>query len=214
MIDFPASPIINQIFNAAGLSWTWDGAKWAPNGVGIPYLSLAGGTLIGTLALFADPTLNLGAATKQYADAVPTKWTLIQTQPAVSVSRVIFTNIPQIYGDLMITGNTVANQAAGTSMALSAVNSGSVSTPINVSQSNSANSTFVILLHGYTNDIGFMLVNYNTGLAFAASPNLSPYSPGFGVTTHAGGCNSLQFAVIGGTGAFTSASGSISVYGR
>jgi hypothetical protein len=28
MIDFPASPTNGQKFNAAGLTWVWDGAKW------------------------------------------------------------------------------------------------------------------------------------------------------------------------------------------
>ena len=36
MIDFPASPTLGQTFTAAGVTWTWDGAKWtlgpsAPN---------------------------------------------------------------------------------------------------------------------------------------------------------------------------------------
>ena len=33
MIDFPASPTIGQQFTAAGVTWTWDGAKWLPNGL-------------------------------------------------------------------------------------------------------------------------------------------------------------------------------------
>ena len=36
MIDFPASPTVGQTFTAAGVTWTYDGAKWtlgpsAPN---------------------------------------------------------------------------------------------------------------------------------------------------------------------------------------
>ena len=33
MIDFPASPTIGQQFTAAGVTWTWDGAKWLPSGL-------------------------------------------------------------------------------------------------------------------------------------------------------------------------------------
>ena len=29
MIDFPASPTVGQMFTAAGVTWTWDGVKWA-----------------------------------------------------------------------------------------------------------------------------------------------------------------------------------------
>ena len=38
MIDFPASPTIGQTFTAAGVTWTWDGAKWLPNGL-VPSLT-------------------------------------------------------------------------------------------------------------------------------------------------------------------------------
>ena len=33
VIDFPASPTIGQQFTAAGVTWTWDGAKWLPSGL-------------------------------------------------------------------------------------------------------------------------------------------------------------------------------------
>ena len=33
MIDFPASPTLNQQFSAAGVSWVWDGSKWMPSGL-------------------------------------------------------------------------------------------------------------------------------------------------------------------------------------
>jgi Chaperone of endosialidase len=68
MIDFPNAPTLNQQFSAAGATWTWDGVKWAATGQSAPYLPLAGGTLTGALLLAADPTVALGAATKQYAD--------------------------------------------------------------------------------------------------------------------------------------------------
>src|SRR5262245_46792068 len=29
-LDFPSSPTTGQIFSGAGVTWTWDGAKWIP----------------------------------------------------------------------------------------------------------------------------------------------------------------------------------------
>ena len=34
MIDFLASPTLNQIFTAGGVSWKWDGVKWIAQGAG------------------------------------------------------------------------------------------------------------------------------------------------------------------------------------
>jgi len=69
MIDFPANPTTNQIFTAGGVQWLWDGTKWVANGVGSGYVPLSGGTMTGPLILNADPTVALGAATKQQVDA-------------------------------------------------------------------------------------------------------------------------------------------------
>jgi hypothetical protein len=72
MIDFPASPTVGQNFSAAGVTWTWDGAKWTATGLNNAYLPLTGGTMSGpvtNLTLAADPTAALGGATKQYVDA-------------------------------------------------------------------------------------------------------------------------------------------------
>jgi hypothetical protein len=69
MIDFPAAPTIGQTFSAAGIAWTWDGAKWTPGGSSTAYLPLGGGTLTGPLTLAGNPVNPLDAATKQYVDA-------------------------------------------------------------------------------------------------------------------------------------------------
>lgn len=69
MIDFPASPNIGDTFTSGGLSWKWDGAKWAATGGAGTYLPLAGGTMTGAMALAADPAAALQPATKQYVDA-------------------------------------------------------------------------------------------------------------------------------------------------
>ena len=42
MIDFPASPTLGQQFTAAGVTWTWDGAKWTASGLSVAYVPLAG----------------------------------------------------------------------------------------------------------------------------------------------------------------------------
>jgi hypothetical protein len=70
MIDFPANPTIGDQFTDAGtgITWTWDGVKWTMV-AGQDCLPLVGGTLTGPLFLAADPTIGLGAATKDYVDA-------------------------------------------------------------------------------------------------------------------------------------------------
>ena len=71
MLDFPASPTVGQQFIAAGVTWTWDGTKWTAAGLSVAYLPLAGGQMSGPILLAADPTVALGAATKQYVDTRP-----------------------------------------------------------------------------------------------------------------------------------------------
>jgi hypothetical protein len=70
MIDFPASPTVGQQFTAAGVTWVWDGTKWAASGLSVAFLPLAGGNMSGPIVLAADPAANLQAATKQYVDGV------------------------------------------------------------------------------------------------------------------------------------------------
>jgi hypothetical protein len=68
MIDFPASPVLNQIFTVAGNSWKWDGTKWVAIGITASYLPLLGGTMQGPIVLAADPVAPLQPATKEYVD--------------------------------------------------------------------------------------------------------------------------------------------------
>jgi hypothetical protein len=69
-LDFPGSPAINDTWTASnGATYTFDGTKWTVSGSGVgPYLPLAGGTMIGALALAADPTTSPQAANKHYVD--------------------------------------------------------------------------------------------------------------------------------------------------
>jgi len=91
-LDFPNTPAVNDTWTApTGAVYKWDGTVWVivPSTTsGIPeaptdgalygrggttpawakVLPLGGGTLSGPLSLAADPTVALGAATKQYVD--------------------------------------------------------------------------------------------------------------------------------------------------
>ena len=71
MIDFPASPTVGQQFTAAGVTWTWDGHKWTASGLSVAYLPLAGGTMLGPIALSADPAAAMQPVTLQYFNARP-----------------------------------------------------------------------------------------------------------------------------------------------
>jgi hypothetical protein len=57
MLDFPNSPTLNQIFTGPNGTFTWDGAKWAPQSGAMNYLPLTGGTLTGNLTL---PNIRVG----------------------------------------------------------------------------------------------------------------------------------------------------------
>lgn len=68
MIDFPASPNVGDTFTSGGLSWQWDGAKWAATGGAGTYLPLAGGAMSGVMTVLA-PAAPTQPATKGYVDA-------------------------------------------------------------------------------------------------------------------------------------------------
>jgi hypothetical protein len=54
---------------SAKATLTWDnGVKWELVPTPIEFVKKAGDTMTGLLVLSGDPTVNLGAATKQYAD--------------------------------------------------------------------------------------------------------------------------------------------------
>lgn len=74
----PASPLAGSMWfdNVGGQLYVWytdaDSSQWVvTNNLTVlsNYLPLAGGTLTGPLVLAGDPTVNLGAATKEYVDA-------------------------------------------------------------------------------------------------------------------------------------------------
>ncbi len=73
--DFPAFPPVGTLVPGGNNAvYLWEGTKWipamqpVPPTVGGPFLPIPGGALTGPLTLYADPTVPLGAATKQYVD--------------------------------------------------------------------------------------------------------------------------------------------------
>jgi len=86
MIDFPNSPTVGQMFSAAGVTWTWDGVKWANVSAATPYLPLVGGTLSGPLVTQIAPQAVLGSLNMVAAPA------------SVSNSIVGFTGNPNAAG--------------------------------------------------------------------------------------------------------------------
>src|SRR5215471_4388842 len=96
--DFPDSPILNQeVVGTDGIIYVWDGIKWISGAAPLVYLPIAGGTLTGPLILAGDPTLDLGAATKQYVDDAITAGA---TEPAGAVGHVQFNagGTPPVFG--------------------------------------------------------------------------------------------------------------------
>ena len=75
MIDFPASPNIGDTFTSGGLSWRWDGAKWAATGGAGTYLPLAGGAMSGAMTV-QSPAAPTQPATKAYVDALSAEYSL------------------------------------------------------------------------------------------------------------------------------------------
>jgi hypothetical protein len=77
-LDFPNTPAVGDKYPTAPIqgvpTYIWDGEKWTSIAIAravdlTGFLPLKGGTLSGPLILAADPTVPLGAATKQTVDA-------------------------------------------------------------------------------------------------------------------------------------------------
>lgn len=71
-MDFPAGPVLGQIFTSGNVTYVWNGYAWAVDsagGGGAGFVLKAGDTMTGFLTLSADPVQPLHAATKQYVDA-------------------------------------------------------------------------------------------------------------------------------------------------
>lgn len=80
----PGSPQTNSFLFFNGSKWT-DLLQ-----TNAPFLLLTGGTLTGALILNADPTVNLGAATKQYVDTQPLSAALVQITSPVNQNLLVY----------------------------------------------------------------------------------------------------------------------------
>jgi hypothetical protein len=70
-LDFPNTPTDGQIFNAAGVSWMWDGTKWTSVlSAGGPFLPLAGGDMTGPLNYTATGATTKRSAQDRAADVI------------------------------------------------------------------------------------------------------------------------------------------------
>jgi hypothetical protein len=73
-LDFPNVPTNGQVFNAAGVSWMWDGVKWISVLSTATFLPLTGGIVTGNTTIQADSTGNNAIAftpTSVYNTNVP-----------------------------------------------------------------------------------------------------------------------------------------------
>lgn len=72
-MDFPAGPVLGQVYTSGGATYTWNGYAWASGGGAAgsaDYVLKAGDTMTGFLTLSANPVQPMHAATKQYTDAL------------------------------------------------------------------------------------------------------------------------------------------------
>ena len=67
-VTLPTSPNIGDTWTVGDVTFTWDGVTWDRPPVNSDFVHEDGDTMVGDLVLNADPTVPLGAATKQYVD--------------------------------------------------------------------------------------------------------------------------------------------------
>lgn len=75
------------------------------------FLPKAGGTMTGALALHADPSVALGAATKQYVDAAGAMKLIGSSVLVATATSISFTSIPATYRHLTVIVNGRSNRA-------------------------------------------------------------------------------------------------------
>ena len=67
-VTIPSNPQIGDLWTVGDVQYTWDGTGWDRPSVNSDFIHEDGDTMLGDLVLNADPTLDLGAATKHYVD--------------------------------------------------------------------------------------------------------------------------------------------------
>lgn len=68
-VNFPSAPNPGDTYTSGGLTWVFNGTAWVAGGAASSFVPLNGGQMTGPLLLSGDPTVALGAVTKQYTDA-------------------------------------------------------------------------------------------------------------------------------------------------
>ena len=106
MIDFPATPSINQVFTAGDQSWTWDGTVWltiTPPPTGGIWAALAGATFTGQ-ANGITPTAAANLTRKDYVDGA------VASVAAAALPLLGGTMTGQIITIAPVAGNNAANR--------------------------------------------------------------------------------------------------------
>ena len=124
----------------------------------------------------ANGTAAIGTSTTSYALAdhvhpasASSKWTQIATLSTASLASVTFTNLPQIYGDLLIAGNVALSTAGTTIINVSADGVGFSSPGFTVTVNAPGSVSFVALFHGYSNGVG-VINSISANAAMGAGP--------------------------------------------
>jgi hypothetical protein len=108
VLDFPNVPTDGQIFNAAGVSWMWDGTKWTSVlSAGGPFLPLAGGSMTGPLNFTATGGNTSRSAQDRAADTVN-----VRDYGAKGDVRNVTTNISVSNGSAALVVSTALFSAA------------------------------------------------------------------------------------------------------
>ena len=133
MIDFPATPIVGQIFTSGGQSWTWDGMKWVAYGVaqGI-YLPLTGGKLTGALnpAGGIIGVIDGSDAAPGMVGEVISSVVLGPGVTLVSASGTNITSISLTAGDWDVQGEVWVAPGTGATLMQGAINTASAGMPV------------------------------------------------------------------------------------
>jgi Chaperone of endosialidase len=166
-LDFPASPTVGQQFTAAGVTWVWDGTKWAASGLNVAYLPLTGGTMTGDLILNRDPQVSLGAATKQYADSKVSAAPFLPLAGGVLTGALTLAADPvaalgaatKQYADKMLplVGGTLTGTLVGTTGTFTSVSNSAAGATIVAGHAGSATALNNVAGLGYSTGVGLIV---------------------------------------------------------
>jgi len=116
MIDFPANPTVGQQFTAAGVTWTFDGVKWAASGLSIAYVPLAGfvPAMNDNRLINGDMRVNQrGVSSGTAFGYTLDRWFYNGTQAAKGTWTCATSNVPPISYYLFFTSSSAYTPLAG-----------------------------------------------------------------------------------------------------